>query len=242
MLGTMLDSAVELASSVKQKSFTSQLDACLLRRSQSYGVERAASVSLGVAGQGFNLGQIVGNGKEDWVGHYHEHDFVKIDPAARRAVKCVLPFSWREVRGETRDDPNSKLVFGAAREHGLYNGFVVPVHSGDGSLAVVSFSGRHLANDFKSRSYLHLLAIYFHIAAQGDRNSTDTRLRPTITTRQLECLKWVAEGKTDWEIADILCLSEATINRHIERAKERLGVRTRVQAVVEAINAGILTH
>jgi DNA-binding CsgD family transcriptional regulator len=61
-----------------------------------------------------------------------------------------------------------------------------------------------------------------------------------LTQRQRECLKWVAAGKTDWEIGSILGLSEATINRHVERAKERLGVRTRVQAVVQAMSGGFM--
>lgn len=55
-----------------------------------------------------------------------------------------------------------------------------------------------------------------------------------LTPRQMECLKWVARGKSDWEIAQLIQLSPHTVHRHIEAAKKRLNVATRVQAVVEA--------
>ncbi len=65
--------------------------------------------------------------------------------------------------------------------------------------------------------------------------------RPDLTPRQIEVLRWVSAGKTDWEIGRILSISEATVNRHVERAKERIGVRTRAQAIVECLVNGIVT-
>jgi DNA-binding CsgD family transcriptional regulator len=61
-----------------------------------------------------------------------------------------------------------------------------------------------------------------------------------LSVRQLQCLKWVAEGKSDCEIAAILSLSPKTINYHLEKIKHTLGVFTRVQAVAIAIRNGWL--
>jgi DNA-binding CsgD family transcriptional regulator len=63
---------------------------------------------------------------------------------------------------------------------------------------------------------------------------------PPLSERERECLSWVATGKSDWEIGEILSISEKTANAHIERAKTKLGVPTRMQAVVMALHAGAI--
>jgi len=62
----------------------------------------------------------------------------------------------------------------------------------------------------------------------------------TLTKREIECLQWVMEGKSTWEISSILSCSESTVNFHITNVREKFNVRTRQQAVVKAINQGLL--
>jgi LuxR family quorum sensing-dependent transcriptional regulator len=68
--------------------------------------------------------------------------------------------------------------------------------------------------------------------AQLDKNSD-------LTTRELECLRWVAAGKTDWEISVILSISSATVRFHIDRARVKLGASTRSQAVARVALLGL---
>ena len=52
-------------------------------------------------------------------------------------------------------------------------------------------------------------------------------------------LAWVARGRTDWQIAEILYLSVKTVNYHVQRAKSKLGVSSRTQyAVASAVALG----
>lgn len=60
------------------------------------------------------------------------------------------------------------------------------------------------------------------------------------TPRQLECLKWVGEGKSSNDIGSILGIAPSTVNEHLAEACRRLGVRTRVQAIVECFREGWL--
>lgn len=60
-----------------------------------------------------------------------------------------------------------------------------------------------------------------------------------LTPRELECLIWSADGKTSWEISEILAVSERTVNAHLGRAIRKLGVVSRTQAVAEAIRRGL---
>ena len=54
---------------------------------------------------------------------------------------------------------------------------------------------------------------------------------PALSERELECLRWAAGGKTDWEIGELLGVSKSTAHFHIEQAKKKLGVNSRIQAV-----------
>jgi DNA-binding CsgD family transcriptional regulator len=53
----------------------------------------------------------------------------------------------------------------------------------------------------------------------------------SLTEREAEILGWVARGKTNHEIADLLVVSPHTVRKHLENAYAKLGVHTRTAAV-----------
>jgi DNA-binding CsgD family transcriptional regulator len=61
-----------------------------------------------------------------------------------------------------------------------------------------------------------------------------------LSARQAACLRWAALGKTSWETARILGVSESTVNFHLRNACAKLGVRGRRAAAVEALRRGLL--
>lgn len=64
--------------------------------------------------------------------------------------------------------------------------------------------------------------------------------RVDLGKREVETLTWAARGKTSAEIAEILGLSKRTVDFHIERARGKLGVATRVQAVIKAASSQLI--
>jgi DNA-binding response OmpR family regulator/DNA-binding CsgD family transcriptional regulator len=61
------------------------------------------------------------------------------------------------------------------------------------------------------------------------------RLREVaLTPRETEVLSWLAKGKTNRDIADILGMSPRTVNKHLEHVFEKLGVETRTAAAAIA--------
>ena len=73
---------------------------------------------------------------------------------------------------------------------------------------------------------------------RGPRPATRQNPR-NLTTRELEVLRLVGEGLRNGEIAQRLVLSERTVDHHVAAILRKLGVRTRVQASVEAIRLGV---
>ena len=74
---------------------------------------------------------------------------------------------------------------------------------------------------------------YLHVTALHHAHS-DAAVDTALSRREVECLRWLASGKTLFEAATILGISERTLRFHIANARERLGVATTVQAIVAA--------
>lgn len=55
-----------------------------------------------------------------------------------------------------------------------------------------------------------------------------------LTPRETEVLSWIAKGKTNRDVAEILGMSPRTVNKHLEHVFEKLGVETRAAAAALA--------
>ena len=76
--------------------------------------------------------------------------------------------------------------------------------------------------------YLHSQSIVTSVS------ETEAERLGVLSRREVECLQWLALGKTLSEAAMILGISERTLRFHVNNARERLGVSTTMQAVVAA--------
>ena len=114
------------------------------------------------------------------------------------------------------------------------DGLTVPVACSERVRGIVAFAGDAPDMSPLVCSTLHLLA---HLAFRQSEQmkATPSADDPGLTAREIECLRWVARGKTDAEIAVILSIRPRTARFHIENAKRKLGVAKRIHAVAEAL-------
>ena len=63
---------------------------------------------------------------------------------------------------------------------------------------------------------------------------------PALTPRELETLRWTMEGKTAWEVANVLGISERTAVLHANNAMHKLGCVNKHQAVLKALRLGLI--
>lgn len=75
------------------------------------------------------------------------------------------------------------------------------------------------------------------LATRGIRK--DAKLVRKLTSREMECLQWIACGKTSGEIAIICSISESTVNYHLKNTLSKLNSSNRVHAVAKAMQSGI---
>ena len=189
----------------------------------------------------------MGTYPEAWVSHYFAVDYISIDPIISHCHDHAIPLAWDEAQLHHRRivDPHLQKVrhmFGEAREFGLRSGVSVPLHGPGVSWGLMSYASSHLpAVEYEAMlPELHLLAHFVHESArQFVRSKTPSRL-PALTKHERECLSWAAEGKTSWEIGQLLNISERTSIFHLQNATHKLGVSGRQAAIARAVSLGLI--
>ncbi len=75
----------------------------------------------------------------------------------------------------------------------------------------------------------------FRLSGSGGRSgSSMLRQHFGLTARESEVLEWIAKGKSNRDIGEILGLSARTVNKHLEQIYVKLGVENRASAAVKA--------
>lgn len=95
------------------------------------------------------------------------------------------------------------------------------------------------------QAHLLLLAVHAQAAASRLLPNKFTSLEragafPSLSNRELECLKWTRDAKTAWEIGRILGISERTVAAHLSNAMKKLDCVNKHQAVLRAIDLGLI--
>jgi len=175
-----------------------------------------------------------------WVDIFSERKLHEVDPVLLRAERSFLPFLWNSLDRKQLTTPQRRILIEGAR-FGLSNGYTIPLHSPctangtKASCSIVPDSRRVTARNYFAAQ---LIAMYFYAAAiRAHEPSRAPREDGHLSHRERQCLELAAQGKSDWAIGEILRISEHTVHRHIESAKVRLGVVTRVQAIMRALEA-----
>jgi DNA-binding CsgD family transcriptional regulator len=88
---------------------------------------------------------------------------------------------------------------------------------------------------------LQLFAVYAQEAAQRVLMPSSPKSDvPSLTPREIETLRWTMEGKTAWEVGNILGITERTAVLHANNATHKLGTVNKHQAVLKALRLGLL--
>jgi len=80
-----------------------------------------------------------------------------------------------------------------------------------------------------------MMLLRVDVPAAGGGEAAPSRLgTASLTPRETEVLSWIAKGKTNRDVGDILGMSPRTVNKHLEHVFEKLGVETRAAAAALA--------
>ena len=176
----------------------------------------------------------------DWIAIYMANNYGEHDPIVLESSRRIEPFLWTEMLDEPSFRVEGRDVWAAGVAYGWADGLSVPIHGPGGYQALISLAAlRPITLSVADRRLLQAVSLHVHDEC---RRSIDPVLKPLpeLSARQLECLRWVAAGKTDDDIAELLGITAATVHFHIEGAKRALGLRSRSHAVATLVLHGLI--
>ncbi|MGP1665447.1 MAG: LuxR family transcriptional regulator [Rhodanobacter sp.] len=180
--------------------------------------------------------RVLSNYPSEWRALYDQQGLMGVDPVVTHCMQKLTPLLWQPSIYVT----NQQLAFREeAVSFGLVSGASFPVHSKEGHIGVLSFGlsagFRQAENHIRQHAaWGSLIATFVHDAMQRLAKKTHAGPSATLTNRERECLKWVAGGKTSWEISKILGISEHGVIHHVRNVMTKLDVNSRHLAVARA--------
>ncbi len=137
---------------------------------------------------------------------------------------------------------SARSVLRTANAVGLRGGITIPLSSPGISWGLMTFSTPSTSN-LRDLAPLVAPALYFAscVNASVRRLLGSAAPAPALSSRECEILCWVCVGKTSWDIARILSISEHTVNYHLQRAASKLRVHGRQAACARALALDLIS-
>lgn len=184
---------------------------------------------------------LVSNWPEFLIAAYDANNLLDHSPVISRLKASTAPFVFEvEAINKNREDGNALLAAQLFNSFGINSGVYFSVHLTNGQLGAVSFCGGGEPPDHEQIVELNYLAnlIYSKLNQLGHN---DKKSAFDLKKNEINCLKWTSQGKTSWEIASIMGLSEHTVNHYLTSAAQKLDTSNRTHAVSKAIRLKIIS-
>ncbi|KUJ80725.1 LuxR family transcriptional regulator [Ruegeria marisrubri] len=182
------------------------------------------------------------NYPDEWKLHYARQGFHNVDPTLYRSSQSVAPVDW----GRFNHDNKFNAVFRDASDFGITDrGLTIPIRGPYGECGLLSLTRDCSDNEWEAQKKnfmgeLQMAAVHLHDSVMRSGLLGKALYLPPLSSREKEILQWVAEGKSQQDIGDILCISHRTVEVHVRSGREKLGALTTPQAIGRAIGLGLI--
>lgn len=177
---------------------------------------------------------------EAWRKTYLEEKLHLSDPLARRAASFTRPHFWSEIPKLPNLTEDELEYVKRVSAQNLGEGLGIPLFgpAGRHGYAALGFgsNGRPPPDDvlvLQASAQMGHLA-YCRLLLRDLPNGTN------LSAREREILRWVARGRTNSQIAEVLHLSRNTVETYIRRCFDKLDVNDRVSAALRGIALGMV--
>ncbi len=171
----------------------------------------------------------------EWQKLYVEKQYLQRNPVRVKTLLSHRPFIWSALEASLPQQQQD--LFHDCRATGMRDGVVVPVHGPQGMAIAIGFASAH--SDAIQNEVLPLLSLIAHrLYHAQDLLLAENPIK--LTPREMGLIALVAEGMDNFNISDVLCISENSVEWHLKNIYRKLEVKNRTAAVVKAIKLGLI--
>jgi len=204
-----------------------------------FGFDTFACGEVDIADRDLNVFFIV-EWSERWRKFYLGSGFIDRDPLLDALKHRRGPFTWSELRQDRQLSPLGREALRLTAEHGWTEGLAVPVRRGGTRFGLISLVG----HGPRLTEYQRCLLCLISMSLLARIHILPGRAFPVapagLSNREIDCLRLVARGHSDRQIAAILGIAQSTAHQHVESARKRLKAQSRAQMAARAVSFGII--
>ncbi|MGF6490283.1 autoinducer binding domain-containing protein [Pseudomonas frederiksbergensis] len=174
-----------------------------------------------------------------WNTKYEKEHFSEVDPILAHCTHSELPILWQE-----EIFCKTPTLRQAQKQQGLRYGWSQSVHDKNGLCSMLSLARSHCPITtyelYKNLGYALFISRHLHELVAKELPAPSKPGTVHLSSREIEVLKYSADGKTADEVAIILNLSPSTVQFHIRGAIRKFGVNNKIAAVIRAARVGVI--
>jgi len=217
---------------------------CMKLIQDRYGAANLIYVCASFRGHSFSKPFVRTTYPVEWMEHYSNERYERIDPIVRAGARSMVPVEWRSLPRTTK---KIKRMFSEAAEAGVgKEGLIIPLRGPANIWAFLNVTSHETGqawdawrNEFMGE--FMLMASQLHEQACALHGIADIIDLDAISGREREAVAWVADGKSVEEIGMLMGCSEHTVKYYLDSARIKLGANNRTHMVVMAIRAGLVS-
>lgn len=182
---------------------------------------------------------LISNYDVRWQERYRAAGYLHTDPTVAHGIRTTAPLIWS--RDFFRQTPQ---MWAEARSFDLCVGWAQSCCDASGSVGMLTLARSHEAlsrAEIRTREPEYTWLVHLaHMALSAALRRANCAQPPNLSPREIEVLRWMADGKTAEEIALLLDISVHTVNFHVRNVKAKLQAANKTAAVASAIGLGLL--
>lgn len=178
---------------------------------------------------------MVNNYPTAWQQRYAEQNYLTSDPTVAHGARSVAPVVWSD-----QMFASCRPLWDEARDHGLNVGWAQSSFDARGVGGMLTLAR---SRDQLSASEWRMNSIRMSWLVQAAHEGMCRLIESTpqsghdivkLTAREIDVLRWTADGKTSGEVGQILNIAERTVNFHVNNSLLKLNVANKTAGVVKA--------
>ncbi|WP_159566273.1 autoinducer binding domain-containing protein [Budvicia diplopodorum] len=183
---------------------------------------------------------VINNYPEDWNQTYVDNNYLEIDPTVKHGLRSTQALFWAD--DVFREAP---YFWEEARSFGIKQGISQSQKDENGRISMLTFASD---NPELTQKTLILQAPSLIWLSQLAHTGLADKMMPLepietehkLTKREIDILRWTAEGKTSNEISILMSISDRTVNFHINNVLKKLSASNKTAATVKAMMLNLL--
>jgi len=179
---------------------------------------------------------------DEWLYLYWKNGYADVDPVFRAASRSPGTQIWKQTYQKARSKEELDFI-DTARGFGLADGITTSsVDQACGLATFYSFAGGESIDAERYARLVDYLGHHLHLALMrtARKNAPVTgNCVKELSPREVTILNWIKNGKTNWEVGQILGVTERTVRFHLASIFSKLDVTSRSQAVAAAMEHGL---